>query len=196
RIKPPKANKSRDRYLSRDEIKVFWNASLQLPKPYSQFYRFALLTGQRNITEIAKMKWCEIDFTKRIWTIPASRAKNNKEHLVYLSDLALEVLSELDQRSSFVFSSTGKRPISDFSTFKDQFDRLSKLENFKLHDLRRTLSTHLAEMGVSEDIADRILNHVSGSQSGIKGVYQRYEFLQERNEALQKYGEFIGEIIK
>jgi integrase len=72
----------------------------------------------------------------------------------------------------------------------------SPLKDWRLHDLRRTIASHLAERGTPTDVADRILNHVNGvSRSGVKGVYQRYEFLAERKKALEDWGRYVGELV-
>lgn len=194
---------SRDRLLSSDEIKALWKASAQLSDTWTAFYRLLLLTGQRR-DEVAGMTWSEIDLEKRIWTIPADRAKNSVAHVVHLSDPVVSILDETDEkeRKGFVLpASRGEdNHISGYSKMKRDLDtRMGKildgpLTPWRIHDLRRTMASGLAEMGYPTDVADRLLNHVSGSRSGVKGVYQRYEFMRERKEAIEAWGKRVMEI--
>lgn len=92
--------------------------------------------------------------------------------------------------------------ISGYSKMKTSLDNemagiLERpLAPWRIHDLRRTLASGLAEMGYSTDVADRLLNHVSGSRSGVKGVYQRYEFHKERKEAIEAWGKRVSELTR
>ena len=211
---------SRDRILSSAEITAFWKASGSMTATWRGFFRLLLLTGQRR-DEVAGMRWSELDIDKGLWTIPSDRAKNGKAHIVHLSSIALEIIRELRDlqtdatvrggskpndkpRTPFVFpGARGEGHISGYSKMKAALDKrmgaiLSEDElpfvDYRLHDLRRTVASGLAEMGFSTDVADRLLNHVTGSRSGVKGVYQRYEFLPERKEAILAWSERVASI--
>jgi integrase len=191
----PKAGRSRNRYLSPDEIVKLWQAATTLGYPYGQFYKFALLTGQRNETEIGLMKWSEIK--NGLWTIPSERVKNKQEHFIHLSPQAMAVLKSIPLTLEYVFIAkrTG-RAINGFAEAKRNVDELLKFSKpWVVHDLRRTMVTHMSAMKIDPNVSDRILNHVSKARSGIAGVYQQFEFMDERKEAIEKYGAWIGELI-
>lgn len=204
-LSAPAPSASRDRYLNPSEIKSFWQASDTLGYPFCQFYRLCLLTGQRR-EEVAAMQWKEL--LEDVWTIPAERTKNGKEHIVHLSKQALAVLASIERVpdaatlpdamafSPYVFTTTGETSISGFAKAKATLDKAMSITNpWRVHDLRRTLTSTLAEIGISADVADRILNHVSGTKAGVKGVYQRYEFLPERKRALEAWGRHVEALV-
>jgi len=116
---------------------------------------------------------------------------------VHLSEQARTVLASLPriEGTSFLFTTTGKTPISGFSKAKAQFDKKSGVTGWTLHDLRRTFATVLTEkLGVSPVVTDRILNHVEGSVRGVAAVYQRGQYLEERKRALTAIGEYVDEL--
>ena len=188
RPKPPKA---RERYLTPTEIKAYWSATESLSYPWKQFYQLLLLTTQRR-DEVASLEWSEIELDRHQWVIPSFKAKNGKEHIVHLTDLTLEIIQSTPHRSGYVFSTNGKSPISGSSKAKKPLPTFDT--PYVIHDLRRTFATHAASLGVLPDVADRVLNHVSGTRSGVKGVYQRYEFIKERREALELWSHYVAEL--
>ena len=118
--------------------------------PFGAMMKLLLLTGQRR-PEVAGMVWSEIDLEGKLWTIPKVRSKSKREHIVPLSAPALTVLNEppLFGDEAFVFTTTGgRRPVSGFSKAKARANDLSKIENWRLHDLRRTVRTEMARLGV------------------------------------------------
>lgn len=126
-LSPPKPYTHRQRVLSDQEIKAFWKATEKLGYPYGSFYRLLLLTGQRR-DEVAKLRWSEI--TDDVWTIPEERTKNNKVHIVHLSSLAQEILTEMIptvcKHREYVFTTLkgGSTPICAFSKTKKRLDAL------------------------------------------------------------------------
>lgn len=207
-LSAPSPIEARDRLLTRDEIKAFWSAADQMGHPFCAFYRLLLLTGQRR-EEVAGMRWQELDLRGATWTIPKERTKNNTAHIVHLSDQALAVLSGIAPAPvcPFIFSTTGRTSISGYSKAKRKLDGLMGITHdpkakgydlaklWRVHDLRRTLASTLAELGVPTDVADRLLNHLSGSRAGVKGVYQRYEFLAERKRAIEMWGAYVDQLV-
>lgn len=206
-MKIPPASKGRERYLSNEEIRLLWAATERFYYPYKQFYQFGLLTGQRNESEIARMKWTEIEGD--IWTIPVERIKNKLEHVVHLCPLAVEVLASIPKKSEYVFTSRGTKALSNFSWAKAELNKLIvqiMLEEGKApssafqkvwvtHDFRRTMVTHMASMKIDSEIADRILNHQSKAQAGVAGVYQKWTFLDERKHAIEVWGNHIRGLV-
>ncbi len=145
-------------------------------------------------TELTEAAWDEFDLESAIWDIPAERMKKDKPHRVFLSRQAVAILNELRSlsgRSPYVFPSTRgyeDRPISK-STLNQAVRALSlEVQHFVLHDFRRTASTHLHEMGHSSDAIERALAH---KIPGIKGVYNRAEYADQRRVILQAWADFV-----
>jgi integrase len=151
------------------------------------------LTGQRR-DEVGRMAWVHLDLEKGLWVVPGEHAKNGKPHTVHLSNLVLSLLSHIPRVGNLVFSSDGTTLFQGYSKAKARLDRISGVSGWTLHDLRRTVVTGLARLGVAPHVADKILNHQSGTISGVAAVYQRHEFMSERKAALQRWGSHINSI--
>jgi integrase len=184
--------KPRDRFLSDDEIRAFWRATAD-GSPWSALFRLALLTAQRSRQELGGMGWSEIDIDARTWEIPGKRSKNGKAHVCHLSALAMAQLQGLPRTGDRVFTA------ASFSRAKAKLDaemaKLGSSEPWVTHDLRRTATTVLAQIGVAPHIADKVLNHQSGTIRGVAATYNRFEYLAERKDALEKLGEHIAALV-
>jgi integrase len=191
----PTKQVARDRVLDDKEIVLIILAARKIGDPYSGIIELLVLTGQRR-KEVARLSWEELDFEKRIWTIPKLRTKNGKEHVVHLSEEAIAVLNRMERRGPFVFSVYGNKPYSAFSKVKPMLDKSSGVSGWRLHDLRRTCVSGMAALGIAPHVADKILNHQSGTISGVAAVYQRHEFLAERREALERWGSHVSRIFE
>src|SRR5262245_5184189 len=185
---------ARDRVLDDEELARVILAARQIGGPYGGIVEFLALTGQRR-EEVARLQWEELDLARGIWTIPKSRTKNAKAHLVHLSEQSLAVLKRADQRGPLVFSLLGTKPFQKFSKAKRELDQLSGVAGWRLHDLRRTCVSGMARLGVAPHVADKILNHQTGTIQGVAAVYQRHEFLTERREALDVWGAHIDQVL-
>ena len=149
------------------------------------------------------MKWPEIDRANALWVIPGLRTKSGREMEVPLSSLALEILDALPQFASddeitadgaaFVFTTTsGRRPVSGFSKMKARTDDLSDVTDWRLHDLRRTARTGLAELGVPQIVAEKVLNHAE--RNVLVRTYDRHEYAAEKAAALERWSSRLREI--
>jgi integrase len=190
----PSKEVARDRVLDDDELARIILAARKIDGPYGGIVELLALTGQRR-EEVARLQWQELDMVERIWTIPKSRTKNAKPHIVHLSEQAIDVLKRTDQRCPYVFSKLGTKPFQEFSRAKRRLDEYSGVIAWRLHDLRRTCVSGMARLGIAPHVADKILNHQSGTISGVAAVYQRHEFLPERQEALERWGIHTARII-
>jgi len=170
-------------------------AARKIGGPYGGIVELLALTGQRR-EEVAQLTWEELDLAQRIWTIPKTRTKNAKSHVVHLSDQSSAVLKCAHRRGTLVFSPLGDKPFRNFGRAKRFLDQRSGVTGWRLHDLRRTCVSGMARLGVLPHVADKILNHQSGTISGVAAVYQRHEFLAERRAALELWGMHIGQILK
>ena len=186
--------KSRERVLTDPELGAVIKAARQIRAPYSGIVELLALTGQRR-EEVAQMTWDEVDLPSRTWTVPAARSKNNKSHIVHLSEQAQVVLAAAPRLHALVFATINGKRGQDFSSAKAELDRISGVTDWRLHDLRRTIVSGMARFGVPPHVADKILNHQAGTISGVAAVYQRHEFLKERKEALDLWGNHIQQLV-
>jgi integrase len=190
-LSPPKAPEARDRVLAHDEIKLVWAGATDLGYPWKHFYHLLLVLGQRR-NEVAGMQWLET--RGGVWYIPKERTKNAKSHLVPLSKQAQAILDRLTPTplSPFVFTTNNKTPISGFSKAKAQLDKSVTIAPWRIHDLRRTVATEMQRIGVPIHVIDKVLNH---SENSLREVYQRYQYLPEKTEALEKWGQELQNIL-
>ena len=199
RTKP--AERARRRTLTDEEICDVWHALdiADVPACYPNYVRALLLTAQRR-DEVARMSWGEIQ--DDTWIIPAERYKTAVENIVPLTVTVQQLLGK-PQKRGFVFSTTyGDLPFSGFSKAKAALDKavaeLHKREKRKpiphwtLHDLRRTARSLISRAGVPADIAERVLGH---KIPGVRGVYDRHEYVTEKRDALQKLAVLVERIL-
>jgi integrase len=185
---------SRDRVLSDQELAQILIAAREMPAPYGGIVEFLALTGQRR-EEAAQLRWSEVDEQARTWTIPSSRTKNKKAHIVHLSEPAWRVIPQRSD-GEFVFESSHGTHFQNFGQAKPELDKRSGVTGWRLHDLRRTIVSGMARLGVPPHVADKILNHQAGTISGVAAVYQRHDFLLERKEALDRWGAHVEQILQ
>jgi integrase len=190
----PAKEVARDRVLNDQELAQIILASGKIGGPYGGIVQLLALTGQRR-EEVAGLTWEELDLVGRVWTLPRTRTKNGKTHVVHLSEQSMAVLRGVERHGPYVFSPTGNKPFQSFSQYKRLLDQLSDVTKWRLHDLRRTCVSAMARLGVAPHVADKILNHQSGTISGVAAVYQRHDFLAERREALERWGAHVSELI-
>ena len=190
--KPPTREQARDRVLDDKEIRTVLRACADEPYPYRQFVPLLLATAQRR-GEVSKMRWSEIDFDAKVWVIPAELSKNGKPHVVPLNDFALRLLAEVPRLADcdWVFTTTRRSPISGFSKALRHIHAQSETSEWRFHDLRRTAASGMARLGIAPHVVEKVLNHISGTISGVAAVYNRYGYDAERRDALDKWGSFI-----
>jgi integrase len=196
-IKKPAKSETRDRVLSDEELGAIWKASDTIGYPFGALVQLLLLTAQRR-TEVATMRWRDIDLSSGVWTIPAELTKNGKPHLVPFSAFALARLASLPRlHESFLFPARGNdtTTFSGFSKLKAKADQLSQVNGWTLHDLRRSAATHMGRLGVAPHVVERILNHESGSFRGVAGVYNRFQYLPEMREGLERWARHLERLM-
>lgn len=200
-------NNQRDRYYSADEIQQIWQAIEQLNEPVRSYMKIITLAGQRR-TETHQMKWENIryerdtDFEGWIWEIPKDLAKSGREHIVPLSRSAIEIIQDLKDRAGenpFVFASTVKDDIPiGLKTIKRAVKTIKEegVSDFRPHDMRRTVATWLAKLGTPAQVVSKVLNHkTGGGGSLVTRIYNRYEYLPERQKALNRWSVELQKII-
>jgi integrase len=211
------ARNSKDRILDDAELVAFSRAAARMPYPFGPLYRLLLLSGLR-LNELADATWGEFDLKEGVWTIPAARMKGKngkaRPHIVPLTADILAVLSNLPRfnHGEYLFSATnGTQPVWVAQRVKKRLDvrmlstlrALAKLlgddvakvrlEPWVNHDLRRTVRSRLSQLRVDADVAEAILAHV---KSGIRGVYDKYEYFDEKRHALELWATRLRSITK
>jgi integrase len=201
-ISRPTTETARERALSDYELALVWRCSDSLGSPFGPIVRSLILTAQRR-DEVGGLVWDELDLDGALWTLPAVRSKNRREHTIPLGPLAVEILRA--QRpfadSPFLFSARG-RPPSGFAKAKERLDKSvtkqnggKPIEHWTFHDLRRTAASGMAKIGVDLPVIEKVLNHVSGSFAGIVGIYQRHDFAAEKRAALDNWSARVAKVV-
>ncbi|KNY23803.1 site-specific integrase [Methylobacterium sp. ARG-1] len=180
----------RRRVLKPDEIAAVLKACRD--DDFGRIVRLLLLTGQRR-EEVAGLRWGELDLASGVWHLPGARTKNSLPHDVPLSRPALEVLARIQPISgrSYLFGD-GAGAFSGFSKAKAALDKRSGVTDWRLHDLRRTVSTGMNDRGVLPHVVEAVLNHVSGFRAGVAGVYNHALYNPEKREALDLWASALA----
>jgi integrase len=180
---------SRDTVLSDDELRRVWAATAGLRPGPRCFVRLLICTGCR-AGEAAGIAVGEVDHAAGLWRLPAQRTKNRRGHVMPLSrDLLAELRSRAPDGAGGNYRLLGRtrgHAITGFSKIKRAVDAASGVSGWRFHDLRRTVRTKLAALGVAPDIAERCLNHVSAVGS-LAAIYDRHDYETEIITALARW---------
>lgn len=186
--------KSRDRVLGDAELKAIWKACPD--NGFGAIVKLLILTGQRK-TEIGSLCWNEVHDEQIV--LPPNRTKNERTHIVPLTVLAQTILDQFrasGRNSVFGHYDTG---FQDWTKAKIALDARIKgkpLEHWTLHDVRRSVATRMAELGVQPHIIEAVLNHVSGHKGGVVGIYNRATYDREKREALNLWAEHVMALVE
>jgi integrase len=211
------ARRARDRALSPLELAALWRATRRLKYPFRQVYRLLILSGLR-LAEVVEASWPEFNLKDRLWVIPSARMKGidgkARAHTVPLTGDMLAILDEVPRfkRGDYLFSlSLGSRPAIVADKIKQRIDarmlrtlralaRLEgrdpgrvRLEPWVNHDLRRTVRSEMSRLRIDHDVKEAILAH---AKPGLVGVYDQYELLDEKRDALERWGARVREIVQ
>ena len=196
-VERPHKEEARTRILGDDELRALWFAC-EHEGALGQAIRMLILTGTRR-NEVGHMRRTEIDEDRRLWTLPAGRTKNAREHVIPLSSQAWALIEARPQFAGcpFVFSVDGKGPVNNWDKVKHRISARAGIsaDSWRLHDLRRTAASGMQKLGTAVPVIERALNHVSGVFKGIVGVYQQHDYADEVRIALQKWADRIEEIV-
>ena len=182
--------------LSDAELAAVWGRRTLEP-PYGAFIKLLVLTGARR-SEISGIRWQEIDFAGKAFTLPKSRSKNGREHVFALADAAIEILTACPRvgESAFVFTISGRTPIRGDASIKKRIDALAPSEKpWVLHDLRRTFPSGCARLGIPIHVVEKCLGHTSGTFRGIVSVYQRHDFASEQRSAMAAWANVVQSLV-
>jgi integrase len=190
-IKKRKIEASRERVLSRDELRAIWQAADALGAPSGPLVKMLILTGQRR-DEIRCMEHAELDWKDKVWTLPAARNKGKRDHIVPVVGAVADLIQTLPVYGDYVFTVSGRKPYAGMKRLKEILDHKSGVRDWVLHDIRRTVRSGLAELRVPEEVAERILNH---ARKGMTKIYDRHRYLDEMRTALDAWAEHVAFIV-
>ena len=203
-IRSRSTSRSRDRVLSDEELRVLWLACDD--SDFGRIVKLLVLTAQRR-TEIGALRWTEINFDEGLIEFPATRVKNATAHSVPLTQMAVAVIQSIPKRGAqdcmfgragggFTGWSKAKRELDARIAARRHAMGLGPMRPWGLHDLRRTAATGLARLGVAPQVVDRILNHRSGIISGVRAIYNRFDYLPEARDALNRWAEHVASVVQ
>ena len=197
--------KKRERVLTPREIKLFFNTLEETQSDFAlkKAVKFILLTMVRK-GELVNATWDEVDFKNKVWTIPAERMKAKRAHNVYLSEQAIDLIVAFQiysegspyllpgriNRRQPIANSSLNRVIANCIKFINKDEQ--RIDDFTVHDLRRTGSTLLHEMGFNSDWIEKSLAH---EQQGVRAVYNKAEYAEQRKEMMQRWADQVDEWI-
>jgi integrase len=181
-------SRPRERTLSDQELRAIWRAT-EAPGLFNSYVRFLILTATRR-NEAAAMRRDEL--VGNDWTVPAPRMKNATDHTIPLSNDAKAIIDAMPVLGEFVFTADGGRPMRDFDGPKRSLEQRSGVIGWRLHDLRRTARSLMSRGGVPPDIGERALAH---KIVGVRGVYDRHAFFEEKQRAFQMLAQQVRQIV-
>jgi integrase len=202
RLSKPGESKTRSRFLKPAELPHFWAALSQenIGTTGADYFKLLLLNVQREM-EVLRMRWADIDFDELLWTVPADHAKNELEHVIPITPLQAQILrarrSTATSRAVHVFPSPSPKRIGQplARNFIEKRIRKirakSKIDDITPHDLRRTATTYFGKLNVPQLIKKKILNHAKRRKSDVTEIYDRYEYLDQKRDALTRWEELL-----
>jgi integrase len=183
---------SREHVLSNAELVAVWRACRD--DAFGRIVRLLILTGQRR-EEVGGMRWSEL--RGDLWTVPPERTKNWREHQVPLVPLALSILpAKAPATSSGNVFGKGQGGFSAWSRSKERFDQRAGIAEWHLHDIRRSVATGMADLGILPHIIEAVLNHVSGHKAGVAGICNRARYAAEVRDALSRWSAHVASLTR
>ncbi|WP_227287914.1 site-specific integrase [Boseongicola sp. H5] len=177
------------------DLAAVWHRADEIGYPYGSIIQLLILTGQRR-GEIAALRrsWVEDDLV----VFPAAFTKNKREHRMPLSPMAQEVLRGIPDTGDLFFPARGSddRAFNGWGKSKKRFDDTLEVAPYTLHDLRRTFSSNQARLGTPIHVTEKLLNHISGTVSGVAAVYNRYSYLDEMRQAVSHHDDHLAKLIE
>ena len=189
RPKPPPA---RDRVLTANEIVAFWQAASAERTEFAGVLKLLLLTGCR-LNEVAEMRRAELSDDAATWIIAGERTKNHRPHTLALPPLARTILAKAGGDGDLVFATGNGAP--SWSKIKRRLDARMNVPPWRIHDLRRTAATGMAEIGIAPHVVEAVLNHVSGAKASVAGVYNRAAYAPEKKAALERWATHVEGLV-
>jgi integrase len=183
---------ARNRVLDDSELQTVWNALPNNGDDYGDIIRLLILTACR-LREISELRWFEIDLDKAIITLPSTRTKNHRQHIVPLSAPALAILRGKERGDRDLVFGRGTKGFGGWAKSKARLDEGANLKQPWIHhDIRRSVATGLAQLKVLPHVIEAVLNHVSGHKAGVAGIYNLHAYEAEKRKALDKWSKHLS----
>jgi integrase len=191
---------SRERVLSDDELAAIWRTAVAADNTFGRIIQLLILTGGQRRGEVGGMRDSELDEAAGTWTLPPERTKNGRKHVLPLPPAAWAIIGSAPRMagSEHVFSARSPRGFTDFGGAKAAFDvKLGDaVKPWRLHDIRRTVATGMANIGVQPHIIEAALNHQSGHKAGVAGIYNRSPYEREIRAALARWADHVLALVE
>jgi integrase len=186
----------RDRVLTDAELVAIWNAAGP-DSEYGRIVRLLTLTGAR-ASEVGGMRWSELDLDAGTWALPAERSKNHRAHTVALSPTALDIVKAVPRDRDHLFGARADAGFTSWPWHKEQIDRClaGAVKPWRVHDLRRTVATGMADIGIEPHVIEAALNHYSGHRAGVAGIYNRSNYERAIAAALARWSEHVIALVE
>jgi integrase len=192
----PKDAEPREHVLADDGLSAIWRASGD--DDYGKVIKLLILTGARR-AEVGGMRWSELDLERGRWTIPAERSKNRRAHTLPLMPMALDIIRGVPPRVSRdqLFGSRSADGLSHWHAKADLDRQLGEIVGpWRVHDIRRSVATRMADLGVQPHVIEQILNHQSGHRAGPAGIYNRSSYEREVRAALALWTDHVRALVE
>lgn len=176
----------RERILNDSELAGVWHAAGD--DVYGTIIKLLILTAQRR-GEIAGLTWNEIDLDRGVISLSGTRTKNHRAHTFPITPTTQQLLRGIKSDTEHLFRFDG------WGYAKRNLDHRSGVANWVLHDLRRSVATGMADLGVQPHVVEVVLNHIGGFRAGVGGVYNRSPYEREKREALELWDRHIVQIV-
>jgi integrase len=193
----PDDPRPRDRVLSSSELVAIWNA-VGCNDDYGRVIRLLALTGAR-ASEIGGMRWSELDLDANTWTLPGERSKNHRAHTIVLPPAALAIIVSVPRTErDHLFGARAGGGFTSWPWRKQELDRslAGIAKPWRVHDIRRTVATGMADIGIEPHVIEAALNHFSGHRAGVAGVYNRSAYEPQVESALARWAAHVAALIE
>jgi integrase len=191
----PKDSEKRAHVLTDYELAAVYRACGD--DDFGRVVRLLIITGCRR-QEIGGIAFSELDAESGTWTLPAQRSKNGREHTLPLPPLAWGIIEGVPHRASRdrLFGLHADEGFT-FWALKTEFDKIlgDAVRPYRLHDLRRSVATGMANIGIAPHVIEQILNHRSGHKRGVAGIYNRSSYEREVKAALALWADHVRSIV-
>jgi integrase len=191
----PDGGAARDRVLSNDELVAVWRACLD--DDFGKIVRLLILSGARR-TEVGGMRRSELDLEAGTWMLPAQRSKNHHAHTITLPAAALGIIrTVLGNGRDCLFGDRSPVGFTAWGFAKNGLDRrlAGAVKPWRLHDLRRTVATGMADLGIEPHHIEAVLNHFGGHRAGVAGVYNRSGYERAVASAMQRWADHVEHLV-
>jgi integrase len=190
----PEEPAARERVLSDAELTAAWKACED--DDFGRIVKLLILTGARR-TEIGGMRWSEIDLDAATWTLPKERVKNGKAHTLPLHSMVLDIIRSVPEQleRDHLFGTWAEVGFTSWLE-KDALGERAGITAWTIHDIRRTVATRMADIGIAPHIIEEILNHKSGHKAGVAGIYNRSNYAREVRAALELWSDHVRALVE